>query len=408
MFIENADLHSNDILDKNMENIVKAKQKKVAEEAKKNIKVVIKFRGGEDDLDNLSQEELEVRTQQQSVFFDGRTYKFSEALGAHASQFETYQKSCKDVINKVLEGYNGTIFVYGNSGSGKTFTMLGPDSVIEYLSSPDMKNQNIDASIAENFGIILRACTEIFELMNESFKKGEKVVYKMTAQYFELYMEKIFDLVNYTGEGAHIKTAKSGETFIEPMTKCEIRTPQDVCRILEIGQKHKKQSATHINDRSSRSHTIFLLEVIAQRKDGVTKKAKLNLIDLAGSEKYTNIGPSQERQKESTNINLSLFQLSNCIKSLSEGRKFVSFRGSKLTHYLKDTLSGNSNTVLICTGSSQKINHGHTKMTLDFATRAQKVKTKPVSTEEMSRDKMMKVIKLLKQENLGNYEDEPN
>ncbi|CAI2365274.1 unnamed protein product [Moneuplotes crassus] len=380
------------------EDNTKAKKGKKVSSSKKNIKVVIKFRGGEVDTENLTPEQLKINQEQKSVFFDERTYVFSEALGPAITQAETYQVSCKEVISKVLEGYNGTIFVYGNSGSGKTYTMLGPDSVVEYLSSPDMQNQNIDPNISANFGIILRACTEIFELMNKSFKKGENVGYSMTAQYFEVYLEKIFDLVNYTGEGASLKTSKSGETFIDPMTKIDVRTPQDVCKILEIGQKHKKQSATHINDRSSRSHTIFLLEVLTERKDGITKKAKLNLIDLAGSEKYSKIGPSEERLKESTNINLSLLQLSNCIKSLSEGHKFVNFRSSKLTHYLKDTLSGNSNTVLICTGSHQKVNQSHTKMTLEFATRAQKVKTKPVATEEMSKSKMIKLIKKLKQE----------
>lgn len=378
---------------------IQQRQKEAVEDSKKNIKVIFKFRGGEQSTENLGPDVLEVRSHEKSVMFEGKTYKFSEALGPTTTQFETYQKSCKEVISKVLDGFNGTIFVYGNSGSGKTHTMLGPDSVVEYLSSPDMKNQNIDPGMAADFGIILRACTEIFELMNKSFTRGENIVYKMNAQYFEIYMEKIFDLINYTGEGANLKTTKAGETYIEPMTKCEIRTPQDVCRILEIGQKHKKQSSTHINNRSSRSHTIFLLEVLAERKDGVTKKAKLNLIDLAGSEKYNNIGDSEELHKESTHINKSLHHLSNCILALSEGHKFVSFRGSKLTHYLKDTLSGNSNTVLICTGSHQKINHNHTKMTLEFGIRAQKVKTKPVSTEEMSKAKMMKQIRELKQEN---------
>jgi len=369
------------------------------ESAKKNIRVVFKFRGGEVGTDNLGTDVLELFTNEQKVVFEGKTYKFSEVLGPETTQIETYQKSWKDVIGKVLEGYNGTVFVYGNSGSGKTFTMLGPDSVIEYLTSPDSKNKNIDPEIGASFGIILRACTEIFDLINRSFTKGEKIEYKIYVQYFEIYMEKIFDLVNYTGEGANLKTTKTGETYIQPMTAREVRSPQDVWEILEIGQKHKKMSSTLINDRSSRSHTIFLLEVSGVRSDGLTKKAKLNLIDLAGSEKYDNIGPNESRHKESTNINKSLHHLSNCIKSLSEGHKFVNFRDSKLTHYLKDTLSGNSNTVLICTGSHQKINHNHTKMTLAFGLRAQLVKTTPVWTTELSKAQMMKQIKILKQEN---------
>ena len=378
--------------------VIAKQRKKAAESSKKNIKVVFKFRGGETNTENLPPEVLELDTQTNSVLFEGRTHRFSQVLGSESTQFETYQ-SCKEVIQKVIDGFNGTIFVYGNSGSGKTYTMLGPDSVVEYLSSQESRDKLIDQDIEASFGVILRACAEIFEMINNSFEKGERIEYKMNVQYFEIYMEKIFDLVNYTGEGASIKQSKTGEIYLHPMTSREVSSPQDVCEILAIGQKHKKMSATHINDRSSRSHTIFLLEVIGQRSDGLTKKAKLNLIDLAGSEKYKNIGSSQSRLKESTNINKSLHHLSNCIKSLSEGQKFVSFRDSKLTHYLKDTLSGNSNTVLICTGSFQKINQNHTKMTIAFATRAQMVKTKPVSTTEMSASKMLKQIKILKQEN---------
>lgn len=122
----------------------------------------------------------------------------------------------------MLEGYNGTIFVYGNSGSGKTFTMLGPDSVIEYLSSKDMVNHNIDSATADKFGIILRASYEIFELMNKGFEEKLLVGFKMNVQYFEIYMEKIYDLIEYTGETAYIKMTKTGETYADPMTKREV------------------------------------------------------------------------------------------------------------------------------------------------------------------------------------------
>ena len=160
-------------------------------------------------------------------------------LGPNSTQLETYKLSWKDVIRRILDGYNGTIFVYGNSGSGKTYTMLGPDSVIEYLSSKDMTNQSIDQKMADKFGIILRASNEIFELMNKGFAEKVIVGFKMNVQYFEIYMEKIYDLIEYTGETAHIKITKSGESYVDPMTKWEVSTPQDICKILEIGQKHK-------------------------------------------------------------------------------------------------------------------------------------------------------------------------
>lgn len=206
-----------------------AKQRiKASEDSKKNIRVVFKFRGGESPSECLSQDMLSVSPETSQVQFEGKTYTFTQVLGPDSTQIETYQKSCKDIVQKVIDGYNGTVFVYGNSGSGKTFTMLGPDRVVEYLSSSESRDNLIDPETESSFGIILRACTEIFELINQSFAKGENMEYKINAQYFEIYMEKIFDLIKYTGEGASIKQSKTGEIFIQPMTSREVESPQDV------------------------------------------------------------------------------------------------------------------------------------------------------------------------------------
>lgn len=140
-----------------LKSMLESKGRQTTENLKKNIRVIFKFRGGEDETENLGTDELELRSSQRTVVFEGRTYTYSEVLGPNTTQFETYQKSCQDVVRKVLDGYNGTIFVYGNSGSGKTFSMLGPESVVDYLSSTEMKNQQIDSKMAESFGIILRA-----------------------------------------------------------------------------------------------------------------------------------------------------------------------------------------------------------------------------------------------------------
>ena len=220
-------------------NKTKAKHANTNDHSKKNIKVVFKFRGGEVNTDNLPKDVLDVRSEERSVMFEGKTFWFSEVLGPNSNQLETYKKSCKEIIGKVLEGYNGTIFVYGNSGSGKTFTMLGPDSVIEYLSSKDMFKQTIDSATADKFGIILRASNEIFELMNKGFEDKTLVGFKTNVQYFEIYWEKIYDLIEYTGESSNIKMTKTGETYADPMTKREVTWPKDIWDILKIGQEHK-------------------------------------------------------------------------------------------------------------------------------------------------------------------------
>lgn len=138
---------------------------------------------------------------------------------------------------------------------------------------------------------------------------------------------------------------------------------------------------------------------MSKNEKGIVKRAKLNLIDLAGSEKYKNLGDCETLHKESNNINKSLHHLSNCIIKLSQGDRHIPYRDSLLTRYLTDTLGGNSNTVIICTASRLKSNSTHTKMTLEFGLCAQKIKTHPVAQIEYSVEDLKKVIKKLQNEN---------
>ena len=223
----------------------------------------------------------------------------------------------------------------------------------------------------------------------------------MNAQYFEIYMEKIYDLVNYSSKGigvSGITTSRLGETCVQ-IPKRPINSFKDAFSILKIGQKNKKEASTFINDRSSRSHTVFAIELVLRNQKGRVKRCKLNLIDLAGSEKYNNLGECDNLHKESNNINKSLSYLSKCILSLSQKERHIPFRNSMLTRYLSDTLGGNSNTMIILTVSKLKNNLTHTKITLEFGLRAIKIKTTPVVHVEYSLPELKKIIKKLEKEN---------
>ena len=216
-------------------------------------------------------------------------------------------------------------------------------------------------------------------------------------------MEKIYDLIDNTNNGYsihHVTRNKKNQIQV-PMTSKTITSFEDVCKILKTGQKYKKQASTVNNERSSRSHTVFALEFISRNKKGHIKRAKLNLIDLAGSERFENLGDDTTLQKESNNINKSLLHLGHCIYKLSLGFKKTSipYRDSLLTRYLSDTLGGISNTVMICTTSKLKSNQTHTTMTLELGMRAQTIKTQPVQQLELSPAELKLKIKRLQAEN---------
>ena len=279
--------------------------------------------------------------------------------------------------------------------------MVGPDDCIEAISHKDFDLSNINPDLEAKFGIILRAFTEIFTLIDQSLKNKKNMKYKVHVQYFEIYKEKIYDLIKYTNKGiSNVKPKKKTGEMEVAVTKCSITSMTDVMKVIEVGSKHKKQAPTDMNERSSRSHTVLLCQIESTDENGRVKRAKLNMIDLAGSEKHKNLGDSEKLHQESNSINLSLLHLSNCIMQLSEGKKHVSFRDSLLTRYLTDTLSGNSNTVIICTASCLKVNAIHTRLTLDFGVRAKKIKTQPVMQVQMSVKELTALIKRLKEENI--------
>ena len=279
------------------------------------------------------------------------------------TQEQMYEKVAKKTVVDFTEGYNGTIFAYGQSGSGKTYSMLGPDSVFETL-----------ASSAENelYGITPRAVYQIFNIFKDFERSGTK--WKLTLSYIEIYNEKVKCLLSKK-DGLKIREDPNEGFVIPEKESIDCNSPLAVFEGINLASRNRATGATNQNERSSRSHAILQLELIYNSIDGLVRKSHLSLVDLAGSERIAKTGAEGQRLKEAQKINQSLTTLGMVIMSLTTpGCKHIPFRNSKLTLILKDSLGGSSKTTLLCTASRLKRHSEESIQTLYFASRAKTIK----------------------------------
>jgi hypothetical protein len=191
--------------------------------------------------------------------------------------------SAKKQINDFINGINVTIFAYGKTGSGKTFSMTGPETVTDNLKN---NFSNIGEDVQRLFGIIPRACIDIFQGINAFIAEGCQV--KLTSSYIETYMEKVYDLL--AKERTEIILKYSGESYIMPgIIRRESMTPEEIFKVISDGTANKKTASTKQNARSSRSHTVLIIEMEKTEVSGSKILSKLFLVDLAGSERVNNI-----------------------------------------------------------------------------------------------------------------------
>jgi hypothetical protein len=208
-----------------------------------------------------------------------KDYNFDYALTMEADQENMYNNAAKKQINDFINGINVTIFAYGKTGSGKTFSMTGPESVTESLKD---NFSNITEDVQKLFGIIPRGCIDIFEGINAFIAEGSQV--KLTTSYVETYMERVYDLL--AKERTEIILKYSGDLYVMPgLTKRECMTPEEIFKVISDGTANKKTAFTKQNARSSRSHTILIIELEKQEASGSKVNSKLFLVDLAGSER---------------------------------------------------------------------------------------------------------------------------
>jgi kinesin family protein 5 len=346
------------------------------------IKVAVRFRGNEGDALKANwnfDSENSVRAVNDKVL------SYDIVLDPLVDQKVMYELCAKDMIIQYTLGFNCTIFAYGQSGSGKTFSMLGPDDVVDAIKEG---SANVPDKVQELYGIIPRAVFDIFTWINTEMTKDKQTEFEIKVYYFEIYNESLNNLLTMPPQkNMKMRELKSGMTTVLNCEPNYATCPEDIFELLKLGQENRAVAGTNQNARSSRSHTIFILDIEQKNGDGSVKQARLNLVDLAGSERIDKTGATGQTLKEAMKI-----------KSLTDGASHVPFRDSKLTMFLKQSLGGNSKTLLICTASALERHYEEAYQTCRFASRAKKVQNKATTNVMKSRDELEVMINRLKSE----------
>jgi kinesin family protein 3/17 len=299
-----------------------------------------------------------------------KAFTFDHVYDEASTQREVYDEAAFPLVESVLEGYNATIFAYGQTGCGKTFTMEGEES------PPELQ------------GIIPNAFRHIFDSIAGNSSGAKQ--YLVRAAYIEIYNEEVRDLLgDNPKESLRLKEDRDGGVAIKGLTQHVVSDAAAIQELMRRGKRSRTVAFTLMNADSSRSHSIFMVHVEASESDQTTGEAviragKLNLVDLAGSERQSKTGASGDRLKEATKINLSLSALGNVISALVSAKKgaHVPYRDSKLTRLLQDSLGGNTKTTMIAAVSPADYNYEETLSTLRYANRAKNIKNKPKINED--------------------------
>ncbi|XP_037681013.1 kinesin-like protein KIF14 [Choloepus didactylus] len=323
-----------------------------------------------------------------NFIYDVSFWSFDECHPIYASQTTVYKTLALPLLERAFQGYNTCLFAYGQTGSGKSYTMMG---------------------LSEEPGIIPRFCEDLFAQVAK--KQTQEVSYHLEMSFFEVYNEKIHDLLVCKGENGHrkqplrVREHPISGPYVEALTMNVVSSFSDIQSWLELGNKQRATAATGMNDKSSRSHSIFTLVMTQTKTEFVEGEehdhrivSRINLIDLAGSERCSTAHTSGDRLKEGVSINKSLLTLGKVISALSEQanrkRVFIPYRESVLTWLLKESLGGNSKTAMIATISPAASNIDETLSTLRYAQQARLI----VNIAKVNEDVNAKLIRELKAE----------
>ncbi|KAK2370912.1 kinesin protein KIN-5D [Trifolium repens] len=315
-----------------------------------------------------------------------RTFVFDKVFGPTSQQKELYDQAVSPIVYEVLEGYNCTIFAYGQTGTGKTYTMEG---------GAIKKN----GEFPTDAGVIPRAVKQIFDIL-----EAQSAEYSMKVTFLELYNEEITDLLasEETTKFVDEKSKKpialmedgKGGVLVRGLEEEIVCTATEIYKILEKGSAKRRTAETLLNKQSSRSHSIFSITIhikeCTPEGEEMIKCGKLNLVDLAGSENISRSGAREGRAREAGEINKSLLTLGRVINALVEHSGHVPYRDSKLTRLLRDSLGGKTKTCIIATVSPSIHCLEETLSTLDYAHRAKNIKNKPEVNQKMMKSAMIK------------------
>ncbi|KAK2959367.1 putative Kinesin heavy chain [Blattamonas nauphoetae] len=358
----------------------------MTEDSEVGIRVVCRFRPfNKRELGEVVAEQDKFRikySDEQSVSIttpDGtKNFSFDRIFPPETKQIELFQDTGRPTVNEIMKGFNGTLFAYGQTGAGKSFSMFGPD-----IAEDDLQ------------GIIPRSAQMIFETINKDTTETEFVA---KCSFLEIYNEQIRDLFNPAQNNLQVRESPTRGIYVGDATEISVSTEEEVSRLLQIGEQARSVSFTQMNAKSSRSHSVFVLQISQKTSDGSTKAGKLNLVDLAGSEKVKKTNATGQTLNEAKKINQSLSALGMCIHALVEGSAHVPFRDSKLTRILQESLGGNCKTTLLICASAHPFNAEETISTLMFGQRAKCVKNQVKCNAQLSVAELTKRIDAAKLE----------
>ncbi|XP_038677299.1 kinesin-like protein KIF1B isoform X21 [Scyliorhinus canicula] len=328
-----------------------------------------------------------------------------------ASQSQVYNDIGKEMLQHSFEGYNVCIFAYGQTGAGKSYTMMGKQD-------------------KDHEGIIPQLCEDLFEKINDN--NNSDMSYSVEVSYMEIYCERVRDLLNPKTKGnLRVREHPLLGPYVEDLSKLAVTSYTDIADLMDAGNKARTVAATNMNETSSRSHAVFTIVFTQKRHDVETdlcteKVSKISLVDLAGSERADSTGAKGTRLKEGANINKSLTTLGKVISALAEvdnapskSKKkkksdFIPYRDSVLTWLLRENLGGNSRTAMVAALSPADINYDETLSTLRYADRAKQIKCNAVINEDPNaklirelKDEVTRLKDLLCSQGLGDILDTP-
>ena len=302
---------------------------------------------------------------------DARKFTFDRIFDWTCTQREVYEGAAKPIVDACIEGFNGTVFCYGQTGTGKTHTMEGKDEP------------------ASERGILPQAFHHVFDAIDGAPPGAD---YLVRASFLEIYNENIRDLLaKDQSKTCDLKGDDESGAYVKDLTTLVVKSASDLANVLRVGKKNRSVGATLMNADSSRSHSIFTITIETSKRRPGDKPGeaphitvgKLNLVDLAGSERQSKTQATGERLKEATKINLSLSTLGNVISALVDGKsQHIPYRNSKLTRLLQDSLGGNTKTVMMANLGPADYNFDETMGTLRYANRAKNIKNKPRINED--------------------------
>ena len=354
-----------------------------------NVKVIVRVRprlvpgsgGGSQDVVGLTYGDgsahVELRDPGREPYIVG----VDHALGQDSTQKDVFDVVGWPMVDHCMDGFNSTIFAYGQTGSGKTHTMMG-----EIMD---------DDNLSENAGLIPRVFEALFSVISE--KASDEYGYSVRCSFLEIYNEEITDLLDPSLTGLQIRDGDSSAgVYVQGLSERQVLNVDDVLDLIQAGSKNRSIAATRMNDRSSRSHSVFTATIESRRclADGsmLVKHSKLNLIDLAGSERVGRSGATGEQLVEARSINKSLTVLGRVISALVEKQEkkkkgiHVPYRDSRLTFLLQESLGGNSKTAMVATVTTTVDSAAETYCTLAFAAGAKKIKCTAVVNEDTEGD----------------------